>query len=352
MYHEGDIRPVVKRVRPYKTLLLNLPPKSFGFWVLANTQVEACYESSSGKLQNLKKSKQRKDENFIKTKRSVDAINDDVSNKKIELSEESSGSYDDIFNGVALKERVDNINNYLRNVHRTFRLNSENTNLNRAKRDAFENIRNKYSRRHDIRSQNDDEIGSNIFNKLTEISKSHSFRNTLSALKDGKSKWLRKPKRNSRFKSKRNSKQGESDTAQFKNSSTKKGTLNEHHNTSSRKRRSITGTKFNKYEEPSSENKIPEDSRESFKFGTFLHKLKKISELPLEIKEKDEDYGDTESGEGIVLKTKLLEDSAIIDITEKSHSGLLKSTLQDILSLLSDLNKNVNRFWTAITILE
>ncbi|XP_013165264.1 PREDICTED: heparanase [Papilio xuthus] len=42
MYLEGDIRPVVKRVRPYKTLLINLPPKSFGFWVLANTKVEAC----------------------------------------------------------------------------------------------------------------------------------------------------------------------------------------------------------------------------------------------------------------------------------------------------------------------
>ncbi|KAJ0170668.1 hypothetical protein K1T71_013440 [Dendrolimus kikuchii] len=42
MLHEGDIKPAVKRVRPYKTLLINLPPKSFGFWVLANTNIEAC----------------------------------------------------------------------------------------------------------------------------------------------------------------------------------------------------------------------------------------------------------------------------------------------------------------------
>lgn len=45
MYHEGDIKPAVKRVRPYKTLLINLPPKSFGFWVLANTNIEACQYS-------------------------------------------------------------------------------------------------------------------------------------------------------------------------------------------------------------------------------------------------------------------------------------------------------------------
>ncbi|KOB69544.1 Heparanase [Operophtera brumata] len=43
MYHEGDLKPIVKRVRPYKTLLINLPAKSFGFWVLANTKIDACF---------------------------------------------------------------------------------------------------------------------------------------------------------------------------------------------------------------------------------------------------------------------------------------------------------------------
>ncbi|CAH0721340.1 unnamed protein product, partial [Brenthis ino] len=357
MYYEGDIRPVVKRVRPYKTLLLNLPPKSFGFWVLANTQVEACFEDSESKQESILKNKHNKAEsNFIKTKRSLDVSND------FDLSEELSVDYD-IIKDKALKERVDSINKDLRNIRRIFRTNSENNNnLNRVRRDAYEkNKWTKHLRRNNVKSYNNDENDGNIFSRLSGITKSHlsTIKSSIASLTQDKSKRPRNFKRNLKLKSKRNSKAidlSKSKDAEMKmlnNNVLKTEKSDEHRDKSIRKRRSITDRQIlKKYEDESSENEINEDSKESFKLGKILHKLEKISEMPLEIQDKDTDYEEDESEEGIVLKTKLSDDSATIDIVEKSHSGLLKSTLQDILSLLSDLNKNVNKFWSAITILE
>lgn len=356
MYYEGDIRPVVKRVRPYKTLLLNLPPKSFGFWVLANTQVEACFENSESKKESSLKNKHNKAEsNFIKTKRSVDANND------FDFSQELSVDYN-ILKDKALKERVDSINKDLRNIHRIFRTNSDkNNNSNRVRRDAYENKWTKNLRRNNVKSYSNDEHDGNIFSRLTDITKSHlsTIKSSIASLKYGKPKRPRNSNRNLKLKSKRNSKAiGESKSKDahmkmLKNNVDKTENSDEHHDKSIRKRRSITDSQtLKKYDEESSENEIPEDSKELFKLGKILHKLKKIGKMPLEIQEKDTDYDEDESEEGIVLKTKLSDDSATIDIVEKSHSGLLKSTLQDILSLLSDLNKNINKFWSAITILE
>lgn len=86
MYYEGDIKPVVKRVRPYKTLLINLPPKSFGFWVIANTQVDACHdidEKSQNEQHYVEAIAVESDENnFPSVKKIKRSVRYDITDKK------------------------------------------------------------------------------------------------------------------------------------------------------------------------------------------------------------------------------------------------------------------------------
>ncbi|XP_026494541.2 heparanase [Vanessa tameamea] len=365
MYYEGDIRPVVKRLRPYKTLLLNLPPNSFGFWVLANTKVKACYEKYE--INNKKPSpiltvdtKDSEESNFIRTKRSEDEYKKyfNTSQNRDELEEFIDGTEGHELGkeNKALQERIDNINKDLRNAQKVFQANlNKNSDPVRVKRETFddgEQIRK--PKRYNIKTKNtygDKSFKHNIKQKLTKFSKDHIAR-----IKN-KSKSSLNNLRHYRSKSKRNLK-GTKTTQNSANEilesnipmSDLKSGLNK---IIVRKRRNAKNKLLKRYDDDTAENEISYDSKETSRFSKIIHKLKQISDLPLEIQDKDdnEDY-DVHSAEGIVLKTKVSDDSATVNISDKSHTGLLKSTLDDILSLLVDFNKNINRIFTAFTILE
>lgn len=131
MYHEGDIKPVVKRVRPYKTLLINLPAKSFGFWVLANTKIEACLaDEKYNETENIDDAVTISEESNIedlKAKRSINvqdfeeySDSEDVSVDFCDVNEVT----EEIRN-KHLKNRVKNINKDLGKVEDLFKAKSK-----------------------------------------------------------------------------------------------------------------------------------------------------------------------------------------------------------------------------------
>ncbi|CAH2096706.1 unnamed protein product [Euphydryas editha] len=355
MYYEGDIRPVVKRIRPYKTLLLNLPPKSFGFWVLASTQVEACFNIDKTKKSTSNINANDKD-NFIRTKRSLDekyqhfdGLKQIVDESKEFLNEPQNHELGE--ENVFLRERIESINNDLRKIQRIFQANLNSTSNRRRVRRQILDIESLKSKLYNFKRKYNlgEEFKQNILEKLSKISKGH-----ISKL-NNKSKISRNSKRSYRSKSKRNLKgikKSENNKIELNNANALTDIELESGGTLVRNRRHIKNKPNTKYDEESSENEILDDSKEKFTIGKIFHKIKKISDLPLDIHDKDMDDYDGNSAEGIVLKTKVSDDSAFIDISDKSHTGLIKSTLEDILTLLADFNRNINRFWAAITLVE
>ncbi|XP_050675400.1 heparanase [Leptidea sinapis] len=253
MYYDGDIRPVIKRIRPYKTLLINLPPKSFGFWVLASTQNVGACRDYNNKYTYLRK---------IRPFRTIKSM---TSHKR--LSRQSKG-----------KPTIDQ-----------------------------DNIVNS--------------------NKQQEAPKSYN------------------PQRN-----------------------IKKDDLNEHkaaprfmenhpkENMKLRKKRSINDKNQMKASFVSSENTIDIDSKETQRFAKIFKKIKRISNLPMKVINKEEFVDDEdiqpEEENGVMLHTKLTEDGAVINVSDHTNSGIIRTTFEDLLSLLSELNQNLKRVWSVVTLLE
>ncbi|XP_061380069.1 uncharacterized protein LOC116774964 isoform X2 [Danaus plexippus] len=354
---DGHIRPVIKLGRSYKPLVFTLPPKSLGFWVLANAQITACYNKTTRLDYNEINRRFDDEDNFIKTKRSIKENEDFITQE----SAEKSDGFSSVQNNIALRKRIEDINSELRKIFQSF--DKKKYNANRVRREMCDDENNtRKSRalsRLKSRRSYEKARGNNGLAKISKFSKDKvgRIKNKLSRLRD--------TKRNSASRSTRKTENKyithrESDgEPKTKESSLKNEILDNTKSSDEKKtrnRRSLSKNKSNRHldeEEDSSENEI-ENSKEKIKIGKLFNNLKKLSELPIEIQSKDklEDYKDDGSEEGIVLKTKLSDDSATIDITDKTKSGLLKSALQDILSLFADFNKNINRLWTAITILE
>lgn len=330
MYLQGDIRPVVKRVRPYKSLLINLPPKSFGFWVLANTKVEACI------YKEYNESKITEDilvdeENGTsqRNKRDLDL------DKSLDVSDEYLTTDFEVNNNNNLRKQINNLNNELKNFHEYLITKKDNKDFPiRFKRqtDYKENlhksvrkgVKSKYFRNErdifDLKSNLLDKLIAFKNEKLSKISKSRFNRKNI--------------KRSNKIQS------NEYDE------------LNEERG--NRKRRSIhdeivkgnteSFRKDKKYLYKSIENEIDSDDN----YLPVDNKLKGSLHFPLKI---NNDNDDLELNE-ITLKTKLSEDGAVINISEKANSGLLRFTFEDIVNMLVDFNKKINKFWSVLTVLD
>ncbi|XP_075986616.1 heparanase [Anticarsia gemmatalis] len=378
MYYEGDIKPVVKRVRPYKTLLINLPPKSFGFWVIANTKIDACQDNDA-KTSN-------EDETAtedIRVKRSVDF--DDYANVA-NLSYDFEGTDVVATVNTALESRVNDINKDLEKIAGLLQ------NKNRFKRDD-DSIGQKL-RRLKLRSgRNFDfdpkELISNILQKAkqsVDVIKNKGLREVRRRF--GSSKIIKRHSKSSRVRPtkqptryfrkmvktptkrvyvnkvmKSDTKSPEKDfkrpqksfemtkrkTEEGKISSTTKPSVENHilkneilkddilepHR---RKRRQTKDTV-----EISSENDLQYNEKNRAKLWRMLKQMHD------DLKDISEDEDDTH--ERIVLKTELSDDMATIKVKD-SPKGLIKSTMKNMFNVLEDLNKNLNRFWGALSLLD
>ncbi|CAG5020833.1 unnamed protein product [Parnassius apollo] len=372
MYLEGDIRPVVKRVRPYKTLLLNLPPKSFGFWVLANTQVEACHYKDESKMETefieaipIEDDNTEEIMNVVKRRRSS-IRKRDVSN--LDMSFEI---IDDDYTGVlssldveskndALRRQIDSLNNELKNFHELVISKKGQKNDQfpmRFKRQAVDRENRKQSINYGTKSRRSKQMYEKSDFKSNLIDKILQLKNEKLAKLD-KGRFSRKNFKRSNTKacSDEDYVTNEEKVSRKRRSVIKEKTLNSLENAMRSKNIKHRMNNVKSIEE-TSENEI-DISEDQFGVGNILHKLKgTLRHLPIEIEENIEKVDDgkeelSSNTNEITLKTKLSDDGAVINISEKTNNGLLKSTYEDLLSLLTDLNKHLNRFWSTFTLLE
>ncbi|CAH1641359.1 unnamed protein product [Spodoptera littoralis] len=391
MYYEGNIKPIVKRVHPYKTLLINLPARSFGFWVLANTKIEACHNVIENKTLV---EAETVDHEAHRVKRSVNDDFDDYAHiADLSYDFEDIDTY--LPGNNALRNRISDMNRDLDKIQDVFK---RNLGQDRFRRDIGDTrygsklrkygFRHRTSKRYDqeryepnprkfiddllerARQRLNDlkELRSNIprlniykkSNKYPKLSKVRSFK----SLKEDSPVFgakNRKPKTTKTFAEesdeflKKINKKNKSDVSKRTPETLDKNTnKNEHKKTESeegtnileslaRKRRSVD----NDVEETSAENEIDLTGKNKAK---LLKLLKKLDE---EFEETSEEQmeGDPISTEGIILKTEVSDDSATIRVTDSNH-GVIKTTMRSMLHMLEDFNKNLNKVWNAVNLLD
>lgn len=355
MYHESDIRPIVKRVRPYRTLLINLPAKSFGFWVLANTKIEACHDYEDDDViknelvEAMSLDNESDSENTIKIKRSI------LSNFDGDESNSKEDNRHNLIMNKDLKKRVKNLNSNLDNVLKVFDKNSV---LKRKKRFTSDEDHSDVKKK--LRY-----LKRRLEEKLDESPKFEVFRKLLGTTKNEKVNYRHIIKKASRFhRSNFNKKSAKIESGKSVDDDSFESNVNE---IKSRKRRSISeeekhnehNIKHKHAKENSAENEIDSDLKQA-KLWKILHEIHKqmkkieneddkVNSSPdndsADIDEKSKDEGH------ITVKSKLSDDIATVKYSRSKH-GLLKSTIDNIVSKLGELNNNLNRFWNVFSFIE
>lgn len=383
MYYEGDIRPVVKRVRPYKTLLLNLPPKSFGFWVLANTKVNACYDNETNELTtkfvkaiDITDSSVEKDDdsNSIKKKRSADKTGDDVDFDFVDISDELDIKNDEIAN--AMKRTIEEFritHELLKKEHFNGKLNKGTNNV-RAKRQVDESFNAEYNKKESpisilrkpitfVKTQGKAEkkiIPTLKFktkehqediSKVTLVDRIQQINDKLNSTRYLRQERLRNL-RQKQLESKRRLNRRHIEKYPVLKSEKKAKTekfYEKHH----RERRSITFDNFKQLNtNEMRDNEI--DSDDMFKFGKMLHKITKdIQNLPKKIADtKTISEHDANAIENqFMVKTMLSDDDASIKISDKTNNGLFEETYSKVMAILGDFNDSLNKVISALSLL-
>lgn len=348
MYFEGDLKPVVKRVRPYKSLLLNLPARSFGFWVLANTKINACYdeEDNTDKEYEDDASVESEENETIKAKRSILQKDFDEYSNLLDVSVDFFDENDtnEIINNKNLINRMNDLNKDLNRVQELYKTKPKSD--KRLKRhidgetfrEKIKKLRNrvlvlKRNRKSDLEPEGK---ASRVFPNILKLSK----RNFTRYFNNNK---LRKGSRLSKNNiSKRNPKTAK--TQQFgakqefiakkKIQTTEKPTeIKTESNV--RNRRHIDNDQV----ELSIENEIevPKDSEKLWAILRKIHKQLK------DLSEENDDYEENDSK----ASHHLINEEVIVNDT-----GFVKTTVRNLMSVLSDLNKNLNKFWNGIKLLD
>lgn len=367
MSHHGDIKPVIKRVRPYKTLLINLPPKSFGFWVLANTKVDACYDlEDDGKdkqfVEAIDVTDIKEEENKIRRRRSLVDDYDDLNVVDINDFSEIDQYLNEIEN-PALRKRIDNLNNKLRKVHAFLDNNNSETdhdlfegaeNFRRKRQiwgedNSLENSLRKLKKhllktRHDKRRLLDYEFKKNglVENLLRKIRGSETPKKSMKITKSKQNKKVKDVKQN--VEEKRAS------------SENLVPLVNKEKHSRNRRNAVFNEKQIKKLNLDESSENVIEDVKDNPKIWKMLSKIQKqLNDLQMETQDKrSSDYEDIKSKEAgqILVKTKMFDDGATINLSEHPNQGLIKSTFENVFSVLGELNTNLNRFWNALTLLE
>lgn len=345
MYFEGDLKPVVKRVRPYKTLILNLPARTFGFWVLANTKVNACFEEDNSADKDYVEAKtvESEEHDTFKVKRSVLHKNFDEYTNTPEAS-------------VDLFDKNDT-NEYVVAKSLVSRLNDLTQDLNKVQ----ELYKNKKSSEKRVKRQIDIEgLKERIQKKMKNrglILRKHKKTYENQEIKTKFPHILRLSKRNitRRFKkdrlhrgskvsknkvSKRNSKLSKAQKLKEKEKlSTSNGIVKAKKvvdiELKSRKRRSADVDQVHL----SAENEIetPQDNVKLWKILRKLHtQLKDLSDENVDYTEED------------ISRTHHNVEYEREDDIITHEAGFIKTTVGNLMRVLSDLNKNLNRFWNGI----
>lgn len=282
MFYEGDIKPVVKRVRPYKTLLINLPPKSFGFWVLANTNVEACQELDTTDEQRSIDTISITDEVISrKRKRSINFLDIIGNNEILNTANKVSN---DIFNTIN-----NQVTKHLQNpvVLKRVRRQTQDEDVGQVKR-KLRKLKSRADRKvNDLESKS-----KSLFGNLRQLSRRNVTKN-----------------KNDRHRKSRNN---------INNKDSKRNFNKFKQDAKVRDRRSIMHDKsIEEYHDVSAKNEINVESKENMRLWKILRKINKELQNLSDEKVKNIDRTmDNDNFEGI---KEVTDDSTSADISELSQ---------------------------------
>lgn len=348
MYFEGDLKPAVKRVRPYKTLLLNLPARSFGFWVLANTKINACYEEEdNNNSESVESATVESEENEgFKAKRSILHKDFDEYTNLPDVSLDFVDENDTVENidNENLVNRISKLNEGLNKVQKLYK-NRPKTN-NRLKRqidsetlrEKIKQIRSrglvlrKYKKADEEPKPKSGGMLPNII-KLSKRNLTTRFRNN----RHRKGSKLSKNKLNKRHP--KTTKTPEFVSKPKKVQTTEKP-IEIIVESSARNRRSVDKDQV----ELSTENEIemPTENVKMWKILKNIHKQLK------DLSEENDDYieEDNSKARPNLKNAKEGEDNVI-----ENETGFIKTTVGNLMTVLGDLNKNLNKFWNGMKLL-
>ncbi|XP_053619793.1 heparanase-like [Plodia interpunctella] len=365
MSREGDIKPSIKRVRPYKTLLINLPPKSFGFWVLANTKVDACYDykENSNETNLVEAVEVTYDEGKRISKRSIieDFDYANIADQSDDFSDLDGHENCDEVKNPALKKTIDNLNENLKKIFNIF---GNKANFHDDIQELPSHPRNLRKKRH-IDESSLARIKKHLFKPRQErkrildldLSKNGLLGNLLQ-LKGKRSNIKNVKNEKIKFKTSKNKVNTNNFECPAEKRTDNLDNIKVNEEKVSRKRRGVVFTEKQnllKKQMKDSENEIEEETIDSPKIWKMLNKIQKqLDKMEMDVEDKNDiEYLDDKSKDGqILVKTKLLNDGAMINLSEHPDHGLIKSTFQNVFSVLGELNTNLNRVWNALTLLE
>ncbi|KAL4703363.1 hypothetical protein ACJJTC_015441 [Scirpophaga incertulas] len=316
MAKEGDIRPVLKTVRPFKNLVINLPSKSFGFWVLANTNIEAC--------QHLK-DEQFADEKVDVTEENFDNnIDEDeaqnVRNKRSPLVCENRVSDKTVMDLTQLVDNnfLDSFDNEMYNFVKS----SEEDKLTKVKRQTYEKASRKLRRQ--------------VFGP--KITKSVGLRKTpvRSIIQNIIKHKLPDKTRKSLFikKMHQNLKEKQKQESSNKNSRTKRSIVNNNH------KKSVKSISHESNMDFSKENDEPWEV-----LNNILSRVNSVLGSSSDIEEVSEKSEGPEKSMNENDKTELSDENVSLGVNynEIPDHGLVKNMIQKIYSIMTDFNRNLNK---------
>ncbi|CAG9794635.1 unnamed protein product [Diatraea saccharalis] len=333
MTNEGDIRPILKRVRPYKTLLINLPAKSFGFWVLSNTNIAACQDIDDSdkkfvQAENINLDDIEIEKKTVRRKRftTIDDFND-------EFLEADLGDLDNSIDTVQLKDMIKNLNEELRSAQHFFKRHTS-----RVRRQVNDQIKGTRKARRQLITYKKD-------NKYDDV-ESKPILNLLGTLlqltRKNNTRFLRKPMKLHRRKTGSRYHYDRLQNEEFVEN-----------NKGIRNKRNIIGDQFQRRykseEDSTKENEIDIENnrdryRESKKIRNILNGIQKqMQNMPPDASDNDT-KDKSKINEKVIIKTELTDDSATINFSETPGHGVIKTTFENLFSVLAELNKNINKF--------
>lgn len=413
MYHEGDLKPVVKRVRPYKTLLINLPAKSFGFWVLANTKIDACFTDEKyheAEVDDVVSISEEPEIEDLKTKRSINVEDYEEYTNSADISVDFCDENDvtEELRNKDLRNRVNDIKRELSQVEALFKVKPKQE--KRTKRQTDKNNPKGKIRKfiqHGLKNRNiqsePEPKSRGLLGNLLQSTKQNISRllkgDRLYKLRQlplfNKNKFIKrqsdsKPKKTLNKRKENNLLPKESlgkkqimkmhkakEPQQIKNNikeiyklakESAEQNINKVNNKDKPKQNKNTHEELTKVVNDSIKEKVrtrrntkdqvdlsteneidinDEDNTKLWKMLRKIHKqFKDLSEEPDEYVEEGIDYS-----EGLINTKRVNDKDDNVDLGDVDTT-FIKSTVYNLLRVISDLNKNLNRFWNGMRILD
>lgn len=323
-------------MRPYRSILLTLPPKTFGFWVVANSEIEACRSVNSDENEVKSYMKATSVENFSSYERS---------RKKRSLFPDFYDTVSDIENEIETNDIKDEFYKRIGDFH-------EKWNPQSKYRYGSSKVSNKRIKRHDSEQS---KVVNNVENKNE---KNVNQNKKLIVIKHQNVHDRAKPRLLQRLQIKLKGSQS-IDRLNKRNNYLKRRGLNRinkrHYVLSKNKVKIVDEPKYNRTRRSIINEEVKTNGINNIDKHDLYKMLEKLTNtvesLPRKIQKYKNRKADS-SQEGIVLQTILNDDDASIDVIDNSSRGFLKTTVESMVSIVDEIKDKLHKVWSAISLID